>query len=68
MARGVAPLVQGYAAFDRKTRIAGVILNKVGSERQTAKLRGALERYTDIPVVGAVGRDEEIGFASVTSA
>ncbi len=60
MARGVAPLVQGYAAFDRKARIAGVILNKVGSERQTAKLRGALERYTDIPVVGTVGRDEEI--------
>jgi cobyrinic acid a,c-diamide synthase len=60
MARGVAPLLQGYAAFDRNARIAGVILNKVGSERQTAKLRQALERYTDIPVLGAVGRDEGI--------
>ena len=60
MARGVAPLVQGYAAFDPRARIAGVILNKVGSERQTAKLRSALERYTDIPVVGAVGRNEGI--------
>src|SRR5271157_5192046 len=60
MARGVAPLVQGYAAFDPDARIAGVILNKVGSERQTAKLRQALERYTDIPVLGAVGRDEGI--------
>ena len=56
----MAPLLQGYAAFDRETRIAGVILNKVGSERQTAKLRQALERYTDIPVLGAVGRDEGI--------
>ncbi len=60
MARGVAPLVQGYAAFDRDAQIAGVILNKVGSERQTAKLRQALERYTDIPVLGAVGRDEGV--------
>ena len=68
MARGVAPLVQGYAAFDPEARIAGVILNKVGSERQTAKLRSALERYTDIPVLGAVGRDEGVAFASATSA
>ncbi len=60
MARGVAPLVQGYAAFDRDAPIAGVILNKVGSERQTAALRQALERYTDIPVLGAVGRDEGV--------
>ena len=60
MARGVAPLVQGYAAFDPQARIAGVILNKVGTERQTAKLVNALERYTDIPVVGAVGRDDGI--------
>ncbi len=60
MARGVAPLVQGYAAFDRDARIAGIILNKVGSERQAGKLRQALDRYTDIPVLGAVGRDEGI--------
>jgi cobyrinic acid a,c-diamide synthase len=60
MARGIAPLVQGYAAFDRETRIAGVILNKVGSERQSGKLRQALERYTDVPVLGAIGRDEGI--------
>ncbi len=60
LARGIAPLVQGYAAFDRDTKIAGVILNKVGSERQAAKLRQAMERYTDIPVIGAVGRNEGI--------
>jgi cobyrinic acid a,c-diamide synthase len=60
MARGIAPLVLGYAAFDREVRIAGVILNKVGSERQAGKLRRALERYTDIPVLGALGRDRGI--------
>ena len=60
MARGVAPLVQGYAAFDREARIAGIILNKVGSERQAGKLRQALDRYTNIPVLGAVGRDHGV--------
>ena len=58
MARGIAPLMQGYAAFDPEVRIAGVILNKVGAARQEMKLRQALERYTDLPVLGAVGRDE----------
>ena len=58
MARGIAPLMQGYAAFDPEVRIAGVILNKVGAARQEMKLRQALERYTDLPVLGAIGRDE----------
>ncbi len=58
MTRGIAPLVLGYAAFDARVEIRGVILNKVGLARQESKLRQALERYTDIPVLGAIGRDE----------
>ena len=58
MTRGIAPLVLGYAAFDPRVDIRGVILNKVGLARQEAKLRQALERYTDIPVLGAIGRNE----------
>jgi len=55
--RGVAPLVLGYQAFDRDVAIRGVILNHVGTPRQESKLRQALERYTDLPVLGAIGRD-----------
>lgn len=55
--RGVAPLVLGYQIFDREVAIAGVILNRVASARQEGKLRQALERYTDVPVIGAIGRD-----------
>ncbi|MDE2578873.1 MAG: cobyrinate a,c-diamide synthase [Hyphomicrobiales bacterium] len=58
MARGVAPLLAGYKAFDPQVNIAGVILNKVGASRQETKLRQAIERYTDIAVLGAIGRDE----------
>lgn len=55
--RGIAPLVLGYQMFDRDAAIRGVILNRVASSRQEQKLRQALDRYTDVPVVGAIGRD-----------
>ena len=58
--RGVAPLVLGYQAFDEDVKIAGVILNKVGTSRVESKLRAVLENYTDLPVLGAVGRDSAL--------
>lgn len=57
MTRGIAPLVLGYINFDPGVRIAGVVLNKVGGPRHEDKLRAALEYYTDIPVLGALGRN-----------
>lgn len=56
-ARGVAPLVLGYQAFEPRLRIVGVILNRVGGTRHENRLRDALERYTDLPVLGAIGED-----------
>ena len=55
--RGVAPMVLGNLIIDRDVTIGGVILNRVASARQEGKLRQAIERYTDVPVVGAIGRD-----------
>jgi cobyrinic acid a,c-diamide synthase len=60
MTRGVAPLVLGNQAFDRDVRIAGVILNRVGGARHEAKLRAAIEHYTDVPVVGALQESEAL--------
>lgn len=60
MARGIAPLVLGFQAFDRGVRIAGVILNRVRGERHEGKLRAALEHYTDVPVLGAIAEDERL--------
>ncbi len=57
MTRGIAPLIRGYLDFDREVDIRGVILNKVGGSRHESKLRAALERYTDIEVLGTIGRD-----------
>ena len=60
MTRGIAPLINGYLDFDSGVNISGVILNKVGGSRHEAKLRAALERYTDTEVLGAIGRDQAL--------
>ncbi len=49
----IAALVEGFSNYRRDVRIAGVILNKVGSTRHEAMLRKALDF---VPVVGAVRR------------
>ena len=63
MARGVAPLLLGYQAFDPALRIGGVILNKVGGRRHEENLVRTVEHYTDIPVLGSVRRDPDLAIA-----
>jgi cobyrinic acid a,c-diamide synthase len=53
----VAALVHGYASFRPDTRLAGVILNRVGSEGHALLLREALEPL-GIPVLGSLPRDD----------
>jgi cobyrinic acid a,c-diamide synthase len=57
--RSVAALVAGFAAFDPRTRLAGVILNRVGSDRHERLLRDALAPL-DLPVFGAIRRTDGI--------
>lgn len=56
MTRGIAPLLMGYRVFDPEINLAGVILNRVAGDRHEAKLRAAVERYCDIPVIGVLPR------------
>ncbi len=60
MTRGIAPLILGYQAFDADIQIAGVILNNVGGSRHEGKLQRVIEHYTDVPVVGAVHKNEQL--------
>jgi cobyrinic acid a,c-diamide synthase len=57
MARSVAAIVHGYATFDPDVDVAGVILNRVGSDVHVDILREALEPL-GVPVLGALRRDE----------
>ncbi len=58
--RGVAPLLLGYQQFDAEINIAGVIFNMVGGARHEKKLRGVVDAYTDIPVLGAVHKHHDL--------
>ncbi len=55
MSQSVAALVAGFASHDPQVRIAGVILNEVGSPRHDAMLRTALAPL-GIPVLGSLPR------------
>ncbi len=46
-------VVAGLASFDPRVRVAGVILNKVGSPAHEARTREAVES-TGVPVLGAI--------------
>ncbi|MGW8380525.1 cobyrinate a,c-diamide synthase [Streptomyces sp. ODS28] len=54
--RSVAALVHGFASWDPEVRVAGVILNKVASDRHEAMLREALEEGAGVPVLGVLRR------------
>ena len=56
MSRSAAAMVLGYQQFEPATPLAGVILNQVAQSRHEEKLRTAIERYTGLPVVGAMPR------------
>src|SRR5271165_3683015 len=57
--RSAAALAAGFAAFDPRTRVHGVILNRVASDRHERLIRGALAE-SGMPVYGAIRRTEGI--------
>jgi cobyrinic acid a,c-diamide synthase len=57
--RSVAAVVLGFARYEPRVRLAGVILNKLGSQRHEDEIRSALAP-TGIPVLGALRRTEDI--------
>jgi cobyrinic acid a,c-diamide synthase len=59
MSASVAAVAAGFAGWDPRLRIAGIVLNRVGSDRHEARLREALAP-SGIPVVGALRRDASL--------
>ncbi|MFF2039753.1 cobyrinate a,c-diamide synthase [Kitasatospora sp. NPDC058170] len=62
--RSVAALVHGFASWDPQVRLAGVILNRVASDRHEQLLREALEEGSGVPVLGAVRRSAAVATPS----
>ena len=57
--RTVAAMVQGLASFDPSITVAGVILNKAGSQRHADEVRRSVESV-GLPVLGVLQRDDGI--------
>ncbi|MEV4176249.1 cobyrinate a,c-diamide synthase [Nonomuraea sp. NPDC049709] len=61
--RSVAAVVHGFATFDPRVRVGGVVLNRVGSDRHEELCRAALEA-AGVPVLGAIRRDDGVATPS----
>jgi cobyrinic acid a,c-diamide synthase len=59
LSRSVAAIVHGYCSFEPELVIAGLILNRVGSDRHAQMLTDALAPL-GIPIVGILHRQDQI--------
>jgi len=60
MAGSAAALLQGFENFDSGVRIAGVIFNRVGSERHFAMLKESVEVSCRAKVMGYLPKSDDI--------
>ena len=58
-AQSAAAVARGFAGHDRQVHVAGVILNRIGSERHRRMVSDAIAAL-GIPVLGAFPRDEAV--------
>lgn len=54
--RTVAAMVLGCKVFDKRLDIRGVVLNNIATSRQRKVITEAVERFAEIPVIGAIPR------------
>ena len=60
----IAAQVLGYQMLDKRVNIAGVIINKVSSEKTYAIFKEAIEKYTDVKCLGYVPKDDSLHIGS----
>ncbi|NJO41723.1 MAG: cobyrinate a,c-diamide synthase [Cyanobacteria bacterium RU_5_0] len=59
LSRSIAAVAHGYQSFDSRLKLAGLILNRVGSDRHLTLLKSALEPLK-LPILGVLNRHDEI--------
>jgi cobyrinic acid a,c-diamide synthase len=57
MARSAAAIIQGFQCFDPRLKLAGVLFNRVGSEKHYRMLADAVR---DVPILGWIPADASI--------
>ncbi|HEY9908929.1 MAG TPA: cobyrinate a,c-diamide synthase [Thermosynechococcaceae cyanobacterium] len=59
LSHSIAALLHGYRSFDPRLTIAGVVLNRVGSDRHLGMLEGAIAP-SNVPILGVLRREDRI--------
>ncbi|PPS45181.1 cobyrinate a,c-diamide synthase [Chroococcidiopsis sp. TS-821] len=59
LSRSVAAIAHGYRSFDPRVKIAGVVLNRVSSDRHLQFLKEALESI-QLPILGVLRRADDL--------
>lgn len=62
-ARSIAATALGFVKFHNNSRIKGIILNKIASEKHEILCKQALEK-TKLPIVGVIPRNSEFNLES----
>ena len=57
--RTVAAVIKGITGFDGALNVMGGVLNYIGGVRHETVVRGAIERYTSVEVLGSLHRIEK---------
>ncbi len=60
MTRTTAAIINGIKKFEPGLRLAGVVLNQIAGRRHEAVIRESIEKYCNIPVLGAIPRLSEV--------
>ncbi|MBD2446177.1 cobyrinate a,c-diamide synthase [Nostoc sp. FACHB-152] len=55
----VAAIAHGYCSFDPRIKIAGLVLNRVGSDRHLSLLKDSLKSL-QLPILGVLRRQDDI--------
>ncbi len=63
-AESVAAVIKGFETLDPEVRVAGVILNRVASERHQQMIADAVRQYCRTEIIGALPRDATISLPS----
>jgi len=60
----IAAQILGYKMLDPRVNIAGVIINKVSSEKTYAIFKEAIEKYTSVKCLGFIEKNEALNISS----
>lgn len=60
----IAAQVLGYKMLDPRVNIAGVIINKVSSEKTYVILKEAIEKYVDVKCLGYIEKNDKLSISS----